>query len=66
VRQIFRFIEETLEDMNETKIETNIPKVRDQVFSVLSESLRSPGEPIIKFVMSKIEPTIIDRITAKE
>lgn len=66
MRQLFRFIEETLEEMNEKNIETNIPKVRDQVFSVLSESLRSPGEPIITFVMSKIEPTIKDRITAKE
>lgn len=52
--------------MTEKNIETDIPKVRDEVFSVLSESLRSPGEPIITFVMSEIEPTIEDRITAKE
>jgi len=52
--------------MREENIETNIPKVRDQVFSILSESLRSPGEPIITFVMSKIEPTPEDSITAKE
>lgn len=52
--------------MKETNIETNIPKVRDQVFSVLSESLRSPGEPIITFVMSKIDPTPEDLIKAKE
>lgn len=52
--------------MSEKNIEVNISKVREQVFSVLSESLRSPGEPMITFVMSKIEPTSEDRITAKE
>jgi len=52
--------------MNETNIESNISKVRDQVFSILSESLRSPGEPIITFVMSKIDVTDEDCITAKE
>lgn len=52
--------------MNEKVIETNLPKVRDQVFNILSESLRSPGEPIITFVMSEIDPTPEDRITAKE
>jgi len=62
----FRLVKETLEEMNENNIETNIPKVRDHVFNVLSESLRSPGEPIITFVMSEIEPTVEDLITAKE
>jgi len=52
--------------MGEKNIETNISKVRDQVFSILSDSLRSPGEPIITFIMSKIEPTPEDSITAKE
>jgi len=52
--------------MGEKSIETNIPKVRDQVFSILSDSLRSPGEPIITFILSKIEPTPEDSITAKE
>jgi len=52
--------------MGELNIETNIPKVREQVFSILSDSLRSPGEPIITFIMSKIEPTPEDSITAKE
>lgn len=52
--------------MGENNIETNISKVRDQVFSILSDSLRSPGEPIITFVMAKIEPTPEDSITAKE
>lgn len=52
--------------MSEKNIETDIPKVRDQVFSVLSESLRSPGEPVITFVMSKIDPTPEDLITTKE
>jgi len=62
----YRLVEETLEEMNDTNIETNIPKVRDQVFSILSESMRSPGDPIISFVMSKIETTAEDCITAKE
>lgn len=52
--------------MSEKNIEINVPDIRDQVFSILSESLRSPGEPIIAFVMSKIEPTSEDRITVKE
>lgn len=52
--------------MNEQNIEINIPKIRDQVFSVLSESLRSPGEPTITFALSKVEPTTNDRITSKE
>lgn len=52
--------------MNEANIETNISKVREQVFNILSESLRSPGEPTITFAMSSIEPTPEDRITAKE
>lgn len=52
--------------MNEKNIERNVPDVRDQVFNILSESLRSPGEPIIAFIMSNIEPTSEDRITAKE
>jgi len=52
--------------MREKNIESNIPKVRDQVFSILSDSLRSPGEPIITFILSKIEPTPEDSITAKE
>lgn len=52
--------------MKEKNIETNISKVRDQACSMLSESLRSPGEPIINFVLSTIEPTPVDQITAKE
>jgi hypothetical protein len=52
--------------MKEKNIETNIPEVRDQACSMLSESLRSPGEPIIKFILSKIEPTPVEQITAKE
>ncbi|KAE9526974.1 hypothetical protein AGLY_013622 [Aphis glycines] len=61
-----RLVAETLEEMREKNIETNIPKVRDQVFSILSDSLRSPGEPIITFILSKIEPTPEDSITAKD
>lgn len=64
--KLFRLVEETIEEMNEQNIEINIPKIRDQVFSILSESLRSPGEPIITFSMSKIEPTPEDRIISKE
>lgn len=63
---IIRLVEETLEEMNDSHIETSISKVRDQVFSVLSESLRSPGEPIITFVISNIESTSDDCITTKE
>uniref|UniRef100_A0A2S2Q357 Coiled-coil and C2 domain-containing protein 2A n=1 Tax=Sipha flava TaxID=143950 RepID=A0A2S2Q357_9HEMI len=59
-------VEETVEEMKEKNIETNIPEVRDQACSMLSESLRSPGEPIIKFILSKIEPTPVEQITAKE
>lgn len=62
----YRLVEETLEEMNDTNIETNISKVRDQVFSILSESMRSPGDPIISFVMSRIETTAEDCIAAKE
>lgn len=52
--------------MNEKNIEINISKVRDEVFSMLSESLRSPGEPTVTFIMSNIEPTPEDQITSKE
>lgn len=63
---IIRLVEETLEEMNDSHIEINISKVRDQVFSILSESLRSPGEPIITFIISNIESTSDDCITTKE
>lgn len=63
---LFRLLEETLEEMNEKNIETNVSKVRDEVFNTLSESLRSPGEPIITFIMSKLEPTCENQITSKE
>lgn len=66
IMKLFRLVEETIEELNEQNIEINIPKIRDQVFSVLSESLRSPGEPIVTFSMSKVEPTSEDRIISKE
>lgn len=47
-------------------METNVSEVRNEVFSMLSESLRSPGEPIVSFIMSKLEPTREDQITSKE
>lgn len=52
--------------MNEKNIETDVSQIRDQVFSMLSESLRSPGEPIVTFMMSKLEPTPEEQITSKE
>lgn len=63
---IIRLVEETLEEMNDSHIEINISKVRDQVFSILSESLRSPGEPTITFVISNIDSTSDDCVTTKE
>lgn len=52
--------------MNEKNVETNASQVRDEVFSMLSESLRSPGEPIVTFIMSQLEPTAENQITSKE
>ncbi|XP_050435842.1 coiled-coil and C2 domain-containing protein 2A isoform X2 [Adelges cooleyi] len=59
-------VEETIEEMKENNMEVNIPNVRDQVFKKLSESIRSPGDPFISFMMTKIESTSDDLLTAKD
>ncbi|XP_050537512.1 coiled-coil and C2 domain-containing protein 2A isoform X2 [Daktulosphaira vitifoliae] len=59
-------IEETIEELKDNNIEVNITKIRDEILNRLSESIRSPGDPLINFVVTNIEPLSNDKINAKD